>query len=78
MALVLDAILSGRLVFLLSPALLDEYRSVLSRPKLVKLHGLAEAQMDQLLFELMANAIWREPKSGSPAPDRGTTIFGPC
>jgi predicted nucleic acid-binding protein len=43
---ILDAMLSGALVFLLSPALLDEYRSVLSRPKLVKLHGLIEAQID--------------------------------
>ena len=68
---ILDAMLSGALVFLLSPALLDEYRSVLSRPKLVKLHGLTEAQNDQLLIELTANAIWREPKPGSPAPDRG-------
>jgi putative PIN family toxin of toxin-antitoxin system len=68
---ILDAMLSGALVFLLSPALLDEYRSVLSRPKLVKLHGLIEAQIDQLLIELTANAIWREPKPGSPAPDRG-------
>ena len=70
-ALVLDAMLSGTLVFLLSSALLDEYRSVLSRPKLVKLHGLTETQIDQLLVELTANAIWREPKSGTPAPDRG-------
>ena len=68
---ILDAMLSGALVFLLSPALLDEYRSVLSRPKLVKLHGLTETQIDQLLVELTANAIWREPKPGSPAPDRG-------
>jgi predicted nucleic acid-binding protein len=70
-ALVLDAMLSGTLVFLLSPALLDEYRSVLFRPKLVKLHGLTETQIDQLLVELTANAIWREPKPGSPAPGRG-------
>jgi putative PIN family toxin of toxin-antitoxin system len=70
-ALVLDAMLLGTLVFLLSPALLDEYRSVLLRPKLAKLHDLTEAQIDQLLVELTANAIWREPKAGSPAPDRG-------
>lgn len=70
-ALVLDAMLSGTLVFLLSPALLDEYRSVLLRPKLTKLHGFTEAQTDQLLVALMAIAIWREPKAGSPAPDRG-------
>jgi putative PIN family toxin of toxin-antitoxin system len=68
---VLNGMLSGSMVFLLSPALLDEYRSVLSRPKLVKLHGLTEVQIDQLLVELTANAIWREPKPGSPAPDRG-------
>ena len=68
---ILDAMLSGALVFLLSPSLLDEYRSVLLRPKLSKLHGLTEAQIDQLLVELTSNAIWREPKPGSPAPDRG-------
>ena len=71
LALVVDAMLSGTLVFLLSPALLDEYRSVLSRPKLVKLHGLTETPLDPLFAELTANAIWREPKPGSPAPDRG-------
>jgi len=70
-ALVLDAMLSGGLVFLLSPALLYEYRSVLSRPKLTNLHGLTEAEIDQFLVELTANAIWREPKPGTPAPDRG-------
>ncbi|MDZ7782803.1 MAG: putative toxin-antitoxin system toxin component, PIN family [Halioglobus sp.] len=70
-ALVLDAMLSGTLIFLLSPALLDEYRSVLLRPKLTRLHGLTDAQVDQLLVELTANAIWRESKAGSPAPDPG-------
>jgi uncharacterized protein len=70
-ALVLNAMLSGALVFLLSPALLHEYRSVLLRPKLATLHGLEESQIDQLLVELTGNAIWRELKTGSPAPDRG-------
>ena len=36
-ALVLDAMLSGTLIFLLSAALLDEYRSVLLRPKLTRM-----------------------------------------
>lgn len=66
-----DAMLSGMLVFMLSPALLDEYRLVLLRPKLAKFHGLPEAKIDQLLVELTANAIWREPKPGFPAPNRG-------
>ena len=70
-ALILDAMLSGALLYLLSPELLDEYRSVLLRPKLTKLHGLAEAEVDRLLVELAANAMWREPNPASPAPDRG-------
>jgi len=70
-ASVLDAMLSGTLLYLLSSALLDEYCSVLLRPKLARLHGLTEVQIDQLLVELTANAIWREPKPSSPAPDRG-------
>ena len=56
-AFILDAMLSGSLVHLLSPALLAEYRSVLLRPKLTKLHGLAEAEVDRLLVELTANAM---------------------
>ncbi len=70
-ACILDATLSGSLLYLLSPELLAEYRSVLLRPKLGKLHGLAEAEVDRLLVELTANAMWREPKPASPAPDRG-------
>lgn len=70
-ALALDAMLDGSLIFLLSPALLQEYRAVLARPKLAKLHGMKDAQLDQLLIELTANAIWREPAAASPAPDRG-------
>jgi len=69
-ALILDAMLSGLLLYLLSPDLLAEYRSVLLRPKLTKLHGLTEAEVDRLLVELTANAMWREPKPASPAPDR--------
>ena len=70
-ASILDAMLSGSLLYLLSPDLLSEYRSVLLRPKLVELHRLTEAQVDQLLVELTANAIWREPTMSATAPDRG-------
>jgi len=66
-ALIMDAMLSGSLLYLLSPELLAEYRSVLLRPKLTKLHGLTEAEVDRLLVELTANAMWREPKPASPA-----------
>jgi putative PIN family toxin of toxin-antitoxin system len=72
-AQVLDAMLDGRLLYLLSPALLREYRQVLLRPKLVRLHGLSEDEIDRLLTELTANALWREPSQDAPesAPDPG-------
>ncbi len=67
---ILNAVLSGGLVYLLSPALLAEHRAVLLRPKPAGLHGLTEAEVDQVLVELTANAVWREPAAGNPAPDR--------
>jgi len=70
-AVLLDAMLSGAIIHLLSPKLLSEYRSVLLRPRLGKLHGLSEEEIDRLLVELTANAIWREPASSAHAPDRG-------
>lgn len=69
-AFILGAMLSGSLLYLLSPELLTEYRSVLLKPKLTTPHGSAEAEVDRLLVELTANAIWREPKLASPVPDR--------
>lgn len=70
---VLDAMLDGRLLYLLSPALLREYRQVLLRPKLARLHGLSENEVDRLLTEIAANALWREPATVSQesAPDPG-------
>jgi len=68
-ARVVDGMLNGELLFLLSPALLAEYRAVLLRPKLVALHGLTEAEVEHLLTELTANALWREPAGKGDAPD---------
>lgn len=60
-ALILDAMLVGGLIYLLSPDLLNEYHQVLLRPKLARLHGLQEAEIERIMIELTANAIWREP-----------------
>lgn len=70
---VLDAMLDGRLLYLLSPALLREYRIVLLRPKLMRLHQLSETEIDQLLTELTVNAVWRAPtpEAAESAPDPG-------
>jgi putative PIN family toxin of toxin-antitoxin system len=60
-ARLLDSMLDGRLQFLLSPALLAEYQAVLTRPKIQIAHGLSVDQIDTLLTDITANAIWREP-----------------
>lgn len=60
-AQLLDAMLDGRLIYLLSPDLLREYRAVVLRPKLARMHGLKETEIDALLTEITANALWRDP-----------------
>lgn len=70
-AMILDAMLAGRLIYLFSPALLDEYRSVLLRPRLTRLHRLTDVEVDRVLVDLAANAIWRELNPAAAAPDPG-------
>ena len=70
-AQILDGMLGGLFPYLLSPALLVEYREVLLRPAICSRHGLSTEEVDQLLEELVAGAIWREPATGLPAPDPG-------
>lgn len=70
-ARVLDAMVGGQLLYLMSPALLSEYSAVLRRPAIHKRHGLTSEELDRFLTELVANAVWREPAAGSAAPDRG-------
>ena len=68
-AQILEAMLDGSLLYLISGNLLTEYASVLRRPRLVRLHGRSEEEIDRLLAELTANAIWREAPAGDSAPD---------
>jgi putative PIN family toxin of toxin-antitoxin system len=70
-ARIVDDMLGGTITYLLSPPLLDEYRAVLLRPKLSRLHRLTEQEIDTLLIEVVANGIWREPESVGLAPDPG-------
>lgn len=69
--LVLDAMLAGRIVFLLSADLLDEYREVMMRPKIKELQGLSEREVDRVLTEVVSNGIWRETIGSEAAPDPG-------
>lgn len=60
-AKILSDMLSGDMIFILSPVLLAEYRAVLLRPAISKRHGLSEPEIDQILIELTANAKWSDP-----------------
>lgn len=70
---IVDGMLVGRFPFFLSPPLLDKYRKVLLRDRIRALHGLSEDEIDRILVELVANAIWHEPvpAESASAPDPG-------
>ena len=56
-ARILDGMLNASFRFVLSEALLVEYRTVLLRPHLAKLHGLSETNLDTLLADITQHAI---------------------
>ena len=68
---ILDAMLNGGLLYLMSGALLAEYSAVLRRPRIARLHGRTGDELDRLLTELTANAVWRRPSNHPPAPESG-------
>ena len=71
-ARILDAMMAGRLEFLVSLDLLAEYRTVLARPRIVARHGLSLHEIDRILNEIALAAIVREPDPDAPpAPDPG-------
>lgn len=72
-ARILDAMLDGALLYLMSDDLLTEYSFVLRRPSLVRWHGLTDSEIDRLLADLVANALWCEPvpAAGVDVPDTG-------
>ncbi len=70
-ARILDAMLDGGFIYLMSDELLTEYSCVLRRPGLVRLHGLTGKELDRLLADLVANAMWRAPVAAGEAPDTG-------
>lgn len=68
---IIEGMLSASFIYLLSPALLDEYRAVLLRPKLMKYHGLSIIEVDRILEDVVSNAIWRDPHQSVAAPEPG-------
>ncbi len=70
-ARILDAMIVGKFPYLMSDDLLLEYASVLRRPGIVRMHGRTDEQLDGLLADLVANALWRVPSGSHDAPHRG-------
>ena len=74
-ARILDGMLAAAFPFVVSEALLAEYRAVLVRPALRKLHGLSVTEVETLLTDIAQNAIVLRPGVGSPAPDLGDQLL---
>ncbi len=67
-ARILDSMLGAAFPFVLSPALLAEYRAVPLRTKLAKLHGLVSEQIDGVLIELAQHGIVLTPPASQATP----------
>ena len=67
-ARILDGMLAAAFPFVVSEALLAEYRTVLVRPGLRKPHGLTVAEVESLLTDLAQRAIVLAPMPTPPAP----------
>lgn len=74
-ARILDGMLGAVFPFVVSEALLAEYRSVLVRPNLRKLHGLTVAEVEIILVDLAQRAIVLAPVAAPPAPDPGDQLL---
>ena len=72
---ILDGMLAAAFPFVLSEALIAEYRNVLVRPGLRKLHGLTVAEVGTLLTDIVQHAIVLEPVAAPPAPDPGDQLL---
>ena len=70
-ARILDAMIDGSLVYLMSGSLFAEYAAVLHRPAIALRHGLTAREVDLLLTVLAASAMWRKPAHAGSAPDPG-------
>jgi len=74
-ARILDGMLNAAFRFAVSEALLAEYRAVLVRPGVRKLHSLTIAEVETILTDLAQHAIVLTPGSAPPAPDPGDQLL---
>jgi predicted nucleic acid-binding protein len=74
-AAILQGMLSAAFPFAVSSPLLAEYREVLCRPALQKLHALDGGAIDALVADIERLAIVVEPAACAPAPDPGDQML---
>jgi predicted nucleic acid-binding protein len=74
-ARMLDGMLGAAFPFVLSGALISEYRSVLLRPVIRKLHKLTVAEVEFILTDLAQHAIVVMPVPAVAAPDPGDQLL---
>jgi predicted nucleic acid-binding protein len=74
-AAILQGMLDAAFPFAISAPLLAEYREVLGRPALHRLHALDGAALDGLVADIARHAIVVEPTACAPAPDPGDQML---
>ena len=74
-ARILNGMLAAAFPFVVSEALLAEYRTVLVRPNLRKLHGLTVVEVEAILTDLAQHAIVLTPVTAQPASDPGDQLL---
>ena len=70
-ARILDGMLAAAFAYVISDALLAEYRTVLRRTPLRKVHRLTSGEIDAVLVDLAQHAILLAPAPTRSAPDPG-------
>ena len=75
LAPILDGMLDGSIAFIVSDALLSEYRAVLLRPTLLARLQLAPPQVADLLDRLARRGTAMQPVPAAPAPDIGDQLL---
>ena len=72
---ILHDMLEGSFPFVVSEALIAEYRDVLMRPRVRTLHGLAGVDIEAIVTRVARHATVLAPAAGPAAPDPGDQLL---
>ena len=75
LACILQGMLNATFPFAVSESLLAEYREVLARPALQKLHELDLDAVASVVNDIARHAILVAPAASTPAPDPGDQML---